>query len=154
MLDQWNMFGERSELDAALTRSDPDWETQQKVYVACNYCGKSISGAGGRQRSSKSGTSSRQTGNGSKPQVGWYDYRFFFCLSQLMIEPLWLGFWCPSWWAYYRPNYWRVIPFSFSHPNASPSQNLLKLSIKLKVYPLTSEKFCFWIPASRPYWIF
>ena len=70
MLDQWNMFGERSELDAALTRSDPDWETQQKVFVACNYCGKSISGAGGRQRSSKSGTSSRQTGNGSKPQVG------------------------------------------------------------------------------------
>jgi len=68
MLDQWNMFGERSELDVALTRSDPSWETQQQVFIACNYCGKSISGAG-KNRSNKSSNTARQTVNISKPQA-------------------------------------------------------------------------------------
>ncbi|XP_023330654.1 GATOR complex protein MIOS [Eurytemora carolleeae] len=33
MLDQWNMFGVRSELDISLSRSDPSWETQLQGWI-------------------------------------------------------------------------------------------------------------------------
>lgn len=70
ILDQWNMFGERSMLDICLTRANPTWETQLQVYIACNYCGKSISNWG-RNRIGKTGSLSR-TGsvqNKSKAQA-------------------------------------------------------------------------------------
>jgi len=70
ILDQWNMFAERAELDIWLSRVDPSWETQQQIYIACNFCGKSISHAG-KPRTSKTGSLNRQSTvqNKSKAQA-------------------------------------------------------------------------------------
>lgn len=71
MLDRWNMFAERSELDITLTNKDPSWDNMVQIYVACNFCGKSISNSG-RNRMNKTGSLTRQTTgqqNKNKAQV-------------------------------------------------------------------------------------
>jgi len=67
LLDQWNMFGARAELDIAMTTTGTTSQPPHQVYVSCHFCGKSISPwHKGMPRGGKTGSLSRQGGAGKQ----------------------------------------------------------------------------------------
>jgi len=70
ILDQWNMFTARAELDIALTAASASSQPCQQVYVCCHFCGKSVSPwYKGLPKGGQTGSLSRQGGGGNKAKI-------------------------------------------------------------------------------------
>jgi len=70
ILDQWNMFTARAELDIALTAASGSTQPCQQVYVCCHFCGKSVSPwYKGLPRGGHTGSLSRQGGGGKQAKI-------------------------------------------------------------------------------------